>query len=226
MLQVSKNKVDAVISAHLKLAAEKATLEQLNSSLLSCQQGIFNLEAEILQYSENDFDPSLFSEEEQTLYQRYLALVEAAKYIEAHSAGNGLKAIINTAAKNSIDSEISELLQSNIVISANKALKRKELQDEIDSLRKQESELKKQISSAEKNIENYLKVIAGKTLEDAQIESQSLTAHIRRINDKQAYLKLPSVISALKAEIILLQSTIKDLEVKQLDIEKLRETQS
>lgn len=226
MLQVSKNKVDTVISAHLKLAAEKANLEQLNSSLLSCQQGIFNLEAEILQYSENDFDPSLFSEEEQTLYQRYLALVEAAKYIEAHSAGNGLKAIINTAAKNSIDSEISELLQSNIVISANEALKRKELQDEIDSLRKQESELKKQISSAEKNIENYLKVTAGKTLEDAQIESQSLTAHIRRINDKQAYLKLPSVISALKAEIILLQSTIKDLEVKQLDIEKLRETQS
>lgn len=226
MLQVSKNKVDAVISAHLKLAAEKVNLEQLNSSLLSCQQGIFNLEAEILQYSENDFDPSLFSEEEQTLYQRYLALVEAAKYIEAHSAGNGLKAIINTAAKNSIDSEISELLQSNIVISANEALKRKELQDEIDSLRKQESELKKQISSAEKNIENYLKVTAGKTLEDAQIESQSLTAHIRRINDKQAYLKLPSVISALKAEIILLQSTIKDLEVKQLDIEKLRETQS
>ncbi len=226
MLQVSKNKVDAIISAHLKIAAEKANLEQLNSSLLSCQQGIFNLEAEILQYSENDFDPSLFSEEEQTLYQRYLALVEAAKYIEAHSAGNGLKAIINTAAKNSIDSEISELLQSNIVISANEALKRKELQDEIDSLRKQESELKKQISSAEKNIENYLKVTAGKTLEDAQIESQSLTAHIRRINDKQAYLKLPSVISALKAEIILLQSTIKDLEVKQLDIEKLRETQS
>lgn len=226
MLQVSKNKVDTVISAHLKLAAEKANLEQLNSSLLSCQQGIFNLEAEILQYSENDFDPSLFSEEEQTLYQRYLALVEAAKYIEAHSAGNGLKAIINTAAKNSIDSEISELLQSNIVISANEALKRKELQDEIDSLRKQESELKKQISAAEKNIENYLKVTAGKTLEDAQIESQSLTAHIRRINDKQAYLKLPSVISALKAEIILLQSTIKDLEVKQLDIEKLRETQS
>ncbi len=226
MLQVSKNKVDAIISAHLKIAAEKATLEQLNSSLLSCQQGIFNLEAEILQYPENDFDPSLFSEEEQTLYQRYLALVEAAKYIEAHSAGNGLKAIINTAAKNSIDAEISELLQSNIVISANEALKRKELQDEIDSLRKQESELNKQISSSEKNIENYLKITAGKTLEDAQIESQSLTAHIRRINDKQAYLKLPSVISALKAEIILLQSTIKDLEVKQLDIEKLRETQS
>lgn len=226
MLQVSKNKVDAIISAHLKIAAEKATLEQLNSSLLSCQQGIFNFEAEILQYPENDFDPSLFSEEEQTLYQRYLALVEAAKYIEAHSAGNGLKAIINTAAKNSIDAEISELLQSNIVISANEALKRKELQDEIDSLRKQESELNKQISSSEKNIENYLKITAGKTLEDAQIESQSLTAHIRRINDKQAYLKLPSVISALKAEIILLQSTIKDLEVKQLDIEKLRETQS
>lgn len=226
MLQVSKNKVDAVISAHLKIAAEKATLEQLNSSLLSCQQGIFNLEAEILQYPENDFDPSLFSEEEQTLYQRYLALVEAAKYIEAHSAGNGLKAIINIAAKNSIDAEISELLQSNIVIAANDALKRKELQGEIDSLKKQESELKKQISAAEKNIENYLKVTAGKTLEDAQIESQSLTAHIRRINDKQAYLKLPSVISALKAEIILLQSTIKDLEVKQLDIEKLRETQS
>ena len=226
MLQVSKNKVDAIISAHLKIAAEKANLEQLNSSLLSCQQGIFNLEAEILQYPENDFDPSLFSEDEQALYQRYLSLVEAAKYIEAHSAGNGLKAIINIAAKNSIDAEISELLQSNIVITANDALKRKEFQSELDSLKRQESELKKQISSSEKNIENYLKITAGKTLEDAQIESQSLTAHIRRINDKQAYLKLPSVISALKAEIILLQSTIKDLEVKQLDIEKLRETQS
>ncbi len=226
MLQVSKNKVDAIISAHLKLGAEKANLEQLNSSLLSCQQGISNIEAEILKYPENDFDPSLFSEDEQALYQRYLSLVEAAKYIEAHSAGNGLKAIINIAAKNSIDAEISELLQSNIVITANDALKRKEFQSELDSLKRQESELKKQISSSEKNIENYLKVTGGKTLEDSQLESQSLAAHIRRINDKQAYLKLPSVISALKAEIILLQSTIKDLEVKQLDIEKLRETQS
>ena len=226
MLQVSKNKVDAIISAHLKLSAEKSTLEQLNNSLLSCQQRILSFETEILQYPESDFNLASFSEEEQALYQRYIALVEAAKYIEAHSAGNGLKAIINIAAKNSIDAEIAELSQSSIVISANDALKRKELQSEIDSLKKQEAELNKQISSSEKNIENYLKITAGKTLEDAQIESQSLTAHIRRINDKQAYLKLPSVISALKAEIILLQSTIKDLEVKQLDIEKLRETQS
>ena len=226
MLQVSKNKVDAIISAHLKLSAEKSTLEQLNNSLLSCQQRILSFETEILQYPESDFNPASFSEEEQALYQRYIALVEAAKYIEAHSAGNGLKAIINIAAKNSIDAEIAELSQSSIVISANDALIRKELQSEIDSLKKQEAELNKQISSSEKNIENYLKITAGKTLEDAQIESQSLTAHIRRINDKQAYLKLPSVISALKAEIILLQSTIKDLEVKQLDIEKLRETQS
>ena len=226
MLQVSKNKVDAIISAHLKLAAEKSTLEKLNSSLLSCQQGILNLEAELLHYPENDFDPSSFSEEEQTLYQRYLALVEAAKYIDAHSTGNGLKTIINIAAKNSIDAEISQLLQSNIVIAANDALKRKELQGEIDSLKKQEFELKKQISASEKNIENYLKVTTGKTLEDAQIESQSLTAHIRRINDKQTFIKLPSVISSLKAEITLLQSTIKDLEVKQLDIEKLKGTQS
>ena len=147
-------------------------------------------------------------------------------YFEEISVCLRLWGAVGQQPNHSIDAEISELLQSNIVISANEALKRKELQDEIDSLRKQESELKKQISAAEKNIENYLKVTAGKTLEDAQIESQSLTAHIRRINDKQAYLKLPSVISALKAEIILLQSTIKDLEVKQLDIEKLRETQS
>ncbi len=225
-LQSSKSKVDAIISAHMKLASENVALEQLNNSLLDCQQKIAILESQILQYPKIEFDPSLFSEEEQILYQRYLTLVEAAKYIETHSSGNSMKAIINFAAKSSIDSEISELLQSNIVMSANCALKIKELQCELDSLRKQELELKKQISSSKKNIENYRRITEGKTLEDAKDNSQRLSVNIRRITDKQSYIKLPSVISSLKAEIILLESTIKDLESRRQEIQKLNEQKS
>ena len=222
MLQTSKNKMDSIISAYMKLSTEKGTLENLEHSLSDCQDEIAKLESEIQKYPDEDFDLSSYTQEEQIQYQRYLSLVEALNYIDAHSSGTNIKSIINSAAKNVIEEEISNLLNSNIVSQANGVSNRKEIQSNLNSLRKQETELKQQINISQKNIEALNKITEGKTLEEAQTSSQQIAAHIRQINDKKALLKIPGVISALKAEIILLQSTIKDLEAKQSEIETLK----
>ncbi len=222
MLQTSKNKMDSIISAYMKLSTEKGTLENLEHSLSDCQDEIAQLESEIKKYPDEDFDLSSYTQEEQIQYQRYLSLVEALNYIDAHSSGTSIKSIINSAAKNVIEEEISNLLNSNIVSQANGVSNRKEIQSNLNSLRKQETELKQQINISQKNIEALNKITEGKTLEEAQTSSQQIAAHIRQINDKKALLKIPGVISALKAEIILLQSTIKDLEAKQSEIETLK----
>ncbi len=222
MIQSLKNKIDGIIAAHIKLENEKLNFDQLNAALSSCRQKIIELEAEITKYPNAEFNPDLYSEEEQAKYQRYISLVESLKYIEAHSSGNGIKSIINLAAKKTIDSEIAELTLSDIVLAANNSAKRKELKSEIDSLKKQEADIEKQINISQNSMQNFAKIIGGQKLEDLQKRSLELAADIRRLNDKQSYLRLPDIIASLKAEVILLQSTIKDLGAKQKEIEALQ----
>ena len=222
MIQSLKNKIEGIIDAHIKLENEKLNFDQLNAALSSCRQKIIELEVEIAKYPNADFNPDIYSEEEQAKYQRYISLVESLKYIEAHSSGNGIKSIINLAAKKTIDSEIAELTLSDIVLAANNSAKRKELKSELDSLKKQEADIEKQINISQNSMQNFGKIIGGQQLEDLQKRSLELATDIRRLNDKQSYLRLPDIIASLKAEVILLQSTIKDLGAKQKEIEALQ----
>lgn len=226
MLQAEKTRADAIVNAHTQLIRENSNLEQLTKTLESHKQNIARLKEEIAQYPESEFDISAYSEEEQAQYQRYNSLLEASKYIEGHSAGAGIKSIINLAAKNSIDTELSELALLPVVCDANDSLKKKELQSKLDTAEKQKTDVENQINASKKTIVNLTRTTSVKTMQEAQKESQEIAAHIRIINEKQNYLKLPSTIASLKAEIILLQQTIKDLEAKQVEIEQLKSVQS
>jgi hypothetical protein len=179
------------------------------------------LDAELTKYSEVPFDVTKYSAEEQSIYQRYTQLLEAQKYIDTHSTGGGMKSIINLAAKNSIDSEIDELAQTQVVVDANSWLKRKEVQSQIDATTKQRDDVRNQINSSQKLITQLSKTTAEKTLAQVQAESVDYATRIRVLNEKQTYLKLPQTIASLKAEIILLQQTISDLSAKKDEITAL-----
>ena len=226
MLQADKNKIDAIVNAHTQLIRENLNLAQLKNTLASYLQNIENLKQEIACYPEAEFNINLYSEDEQAQYQRYSSLLEASKYIDGHSAGAGIKSIINNAAKSSIEAELAELSLLPIVCDANDAITKKELQAKLDTAEKQKSDVENQINASKKTIVNLTKLTSQKTMQEAQNESAEIAAHIRQINEKQNYLKLPSAISSLKAEVILLQQTIKDLEAKQQEIEQLKSVKS
>lgn len=221
MLQVLKNKIDFIISSYAALRRENISCEQLENLFAQHQQSLDALNTEIALYPDKPFDPLNYSQEEQDDYSRYTQLVEALKHIDTHSSGGGIKAIINVAARKNIEDEIIALEGTTVVKDANSYEKRTELQASIDSLIKQQENVKNQIATAQKNIARLNSTVASKTLEEAQQESSRYSEDIRRISEKQNFLKLPQTIATLKAEILLLQTTINDLQTKQVEIANL-----
>jgi len=221
MLQLSKNKIDSIISSYAALRRENISLEQLENLFAQHQHSLDDLNREISLYPDKPFDPLNYSQEEQDDYSRYTQLVDALKHIDTHSSGGGIKAIINVAARKNIEDEILALEDTTIVKDAISYEKRTELQANIDSLIKQQENVKNQIATAQKNIARLNSAVASKTLEEAQQESSKYSEDIRRISEKQNFLKLPQTIATLKAEILLLQTTINDLQTKQVEIANL-----
>lgn len=221
MLQILKSKADNLVTAHNQLAREQVNLRQYQKNLDFFENFLKQLNEEITHYSDVPFDIAKYSQEQQADFQRYTQLLEAQKYIEAHSTGGGMKSIINLAAKNNIDSEVEQLAQTQIVIDSNSWQKRKEVQSQIDATTKQRDDVRNQINASQKQIAQLTKTTAEKTLAQAQAESVEYANNIRILNEKQNYLKLPQTIASLKAEIILLQQTISDLAAKKEEITSL-----
>jgi len=215
------NKIDSIISSYAALRRENISLEQLENLFAQHQHSLDDLNREISLYPDKPFDPLNYSQEEQDDYSRYTQLVDALKHIDTHSSGGGIKAIINVAARKNIEDEILALEDTTIVKDAISYEKRTELQANIDSLIKQQENVKNQIATAQKNIARLNSAVASKTLEEAQQESSKYSEDIRRISEKQNFLKLPQTIATLKAEILLLQTTINDLQTKQVEIANL-----
>ena len=221
MLQARKTKVDSLISAHSNLLRERDNLLQLTKSRQKLDSEISCLESQIAQYPKEDFDISLYSDEEQEQYNRYLQCLEAIKHINTHSNGGGVKAVINLAAKPFIEEEIEKLEQTPVVRASNDFIVRKDLQSQLESAQKQRTQVVNGINAANKQIASLEKVTAVKTQEEASKESQEIAAHIRVLNEKQALLDLPRVIATLSAEITLLKQTVADLSGKQSEITSL-----
>ncbi len=218
ILQSWKSKADTLCSQHTQLIRERENVEQLQQKLADFDSKIASCTEEISKYPESAFDASKYTKEEQAQYSRYTSLLEASKYIEGHMSGTSVKAVINQYAKMGVENELALLSQTGIVIAANDSLRRKELQSQLDSLNKQRADIVNQINASNKQITLLSKLTSEKTLTEAQNESAELAEHIRILNEKQNYLKIPSTILALNAEIVLLQTTIKDLEAKQAEI--------
>ncbi len=222
ILQSKKNKVDYLANSHLSLQKETINCQQLEEKYIQLSDSLSSYEEEISQYPEQDFLVANYSPEEQAQFSRYNLLVEAIKHIQGHSNGGGVKALINIVAKKSIEDEIDELSKTRVIKDYNDSLKRKELQDKIDSIIAQQQSVKNQISASKKVIAKLTQETESSTYEQTQIESQSLAEDIRRLNEKQTYVKLPQMISTLKAEIILLKQTISDLTAKQAQIGEIK----
>ncbi len=226
ILQGRKSKADSLVTAHINLTKERENLSQLTQNRDTLDTEIARLKSEIAKYPEEDFDSSKYSQLEQEQYKRYLQCLEAIKHINTHSSGDGVKAVINLAAKPFIEAEISQLEKEPIVIASNDFIARKELQSQLASAQEKREKVVNAINSSTKQITTLSRTTAEKTQEDATRESQALAAHIRRLNEKQTYLELPKVISSLAAEILLLKQTVSDLTTKQSEIQTLKKIQA
>ncbi len=221
MLQGRKSKADNLVTAHISLTRERENLAQLSKNRDMLDYDIAQLKQQIALYPKEDFDASKYAPEEQEQYKRYQQCLEAMKHISTHSSGEGVRAVINLAAKPFIEDEIRQLEQTPIVIASNDYIKRKELQSQLETAQEKRTKVANAINASNKQITGLSRTTAVKTQEEASAESFALAAHIRRLNEKQSYLELPKVISSLAAEIMLLRQTVADLTVKQAEVQKL-----
>ena len=226
MLQAEKYSFDAISTAHNQLDAERQNLEQLQKIHSLHSFDAQKLESEISQYPEGNFDVSKYSQEEQSMYSSYMSHLEALKYIEQHSAGGGVRSLVNKSAKVQIEQELERLQSIPVIVVAAGYLRRKELASQLEVVKKQLTEVSNQISSSQNKIKQLEKKTADCTFDNAQVQSRKLASRIRELTEKQNYLKIPQTIEKLEAEIILLTSTIKSLEDQQAQIASLTASQT
>ena len=226
MLQANKYSFDAIASAHVQLSTERQNLEQLQKIRSLHSFDAQKLENQIAECPSGSFDVTKYSQEEQALYSSYASYLEAVKYIEQHSNGGGVRNIVNKSARVQIEQEMAKLEQEPVIKIAVSYLKRKELQSQLDVVKKQLADVESQIFTSENKIKQLERKTAGCSYSDAQEESKKLAAKIRELTDKQNYLKIPQTIEKLEAEILLLNSTIKSLKAKQAQIAALNTSET
>lgn len=226
ILQGRKNRAEQLVNAHVALIKEKENLARQTEARDRLDFEMGKLKSQIARYPQEDFDILKYSEEEQEQYKRYQLCLEALAHINTHSTGGGVKAAINIASKPFFEQEIAELEKMPIVKASIAFSEKKELQAKLDSLEKQNINVVNSINASTKQIMMLQKRTAEKTHQEAILESQNISAHIRRLNEKQSYLELPKVINSLTAEISLLSQTINDLSQKQAEIQNLKKIQS
>lgn len=222
MLQASKYSFDAIATAYSQLSAERQNNEQLSKIQSLHLFDAHRLELEIENCPKDNFDISKYSQEEQVLYSNYMSLLEALKYTEQHSTGGGVRSLVNKSAKIQIQQDIEKLENEPVIVSAVSYLKRKELQAQLEVIKKQLTDVSNQLASSQNKIKQLERRTAECSLEFAKEESIRLSNHIRILTEKQNYLKIPQTIEKLEAEILLLNSTIQSLQVKQAQISELK----
>ena len=223
VLQSKKSKADSIVNAHNAAAKEQKVLEEREAKKAALEEEEKTLQAKIndLPETSKTFVLESYSEEEQAQFKRYKDLTEALAFIEDHPNGGNIKVIINQMAKSPLIDEISEMEKLDIVTAYKNNEQRKNLQTQLSAVQKQKADVISQIHNSEKIIKTCKKSTEFTTLEEAQQQSSKYAEDIRRLNEKQNYIHLPKRIEQLKAEIMLLNQTIKDLNAQ---IEKIEQT--
>lgn len=226
ILQSVKYSFDSIVNAYAQLILERQNFEQLKEIQSSHSATIQQLEEKIAKCPSDTFDISKYSPEEQTLYSNYVSYMEALKYIEQHLGGGNVRNLVNTSAKIQIQQEMANLEKEDVIVVALSYIKRKELQSKLDSEKKQLAEVSNKILPFQNKIKQLERKTEQCTLEQAKKESENISERIRILTDKQNYLKIPQTIEKLEAEILLLNSTIKSLEVKLVQIKDLKTSET
>ena len=132
-----------------------------------------------------------------------------------------MRSIIHNSAKENIEQQICSLQSNPMVKIYIQNLNYKSLESKYNIITKEIDELEKQITALSKDRIRHKIHSEIMTKPVAIKKSEELAISIRRLIDKSKYIKLPQIISTLNAEILLLQSTINDLQKKQSEINSI-----
>ncbi len=218
MYQNIKREAERVYNAYLSLEEVKKSLVQNTNEYKNIEEKMQYIKSFMDVIPNSNFNADDYAKDDVVKFQRYNELNEALNYILTHPNGGSVRNCIHSAAQKTIESEISDLKKEDIIIDFNMALKKKELQKYYDSLSKKFENVKQKITYDNKDIIQYERIIKQMSKDEAysrMLESQDA---IRRLSEKETYIKIPQTISKLRTEILLLNNTIDDLLKKQNEI--------
>jgi hypothetical protein len=222
MLQAKKSRNESILNSHTALRKEQALLEEKkrHQEDIDCQIKTINDELYVMSQTMPVFELGKYTSEEQKQFADYQAEVEAVRFIDEHPTSGSIKALINNTAREQMKKEIDELSKSQIVKDYLNDFYRNGLEQQLKSLQKEKIEVQKSIENSQKSCRNYSNFIGTTSVEVLQNENAQLSETIKRLTDKTNSLKIPQIISTLKAEITLINQTISDLKVPRDKITK------
>ncbi len=212
MYQYRKNMADKVCNSYIALGKEKKNNSVLNQALETVSQKEGDLASKIASFPSGEFKAENYSEREQADYEIYCKLKEALSYIETHPNGGYVKAFINQTALIQINQEIQAMELQPVIIEYNKIQQRKSLEEELAKIRNEKNSILEQIKNSDKRIQDLNTAASVMTLAEAQSKSLEASNAVKRLTEKQNLVKIPHRISTLKAEIMLLKTTINELQ--------------
>lgn len=217
MLQSKKSKMEAIVNAHISLIKENASIQASESQKQKLDEKKADLLSRIdkLPKSSSFFKVENYSSEEQDKFTRWQELTEALAFIDEHPNGGAMKALINQAARLQIISELDSLNTQSSVLDYNNFNTRKQLESDLTKVKKSITEVDAVINQSHKKLATLKNLTSQMSQEDAQSEIKDCSESIRRLTDKQNFIKLPQRINTLNAEITLLRQTIQDLHTQQ-----------
>ncbi len=223
MLQSKEAKVRSIYNTHSALKKTKKNIEEKQNQLneITLRENI--LKSQISEISEDDihFELSNYSDTQQDAFKRYKELQEALKFIEDHPNGGSIKLLINSAAKNQITSEISNIEKQSVIIDFNNYSRRENLKLQLSKIQEEKVSAQNSLEKLIQESEKYENIVSDMTEKEAVSQMDEYSHRIACLNEKQNYIKLSQTISTLKAEITLLNQTIKDLESRQAELDIL-----
>lgn len=217
MLQAKKSKMESIVNAHISLIKENAEIKsnQSQKQKLQEQEAALLSRIENLPKTSSRFKVENYSNDEQAKFNRWQELTEALAFIDEHPNGGAMKALINQAARLQIVVELESLKGQASVVDYNDFNARKQLESELSKVKKSIAEIDVSISQSQRKVSTLKNLTSQMSQEEAQSESKNCAETIRRLTDKQNFIKLPQRINTLKAEITLLRQTIQDLYKQQ-----------
>lgn len=221
ILEVKKHKIDGIINAYSSFSIKNTEQNKLKTQMTELDTAIAKLKEQISLCPNNSFNYESLNEQDKALYNRYIELNNALKYIEEHINQGSVKGVINSVAKIGIENELADISKNSIIKDFESAELYKALNSELSGLEKQKNNLQNSLNSNAKQISILSSVISEMSLNEAKQKSSQYQEDMRRIIEKENQLKLPSIIEGIKSEIILIESTITELLNKQKKIDKV-----
>lgn len=218
ILEKRKAHAEAILNAYSQLMESKVLLSEKKAAENNYGAKKQALEERLKILPETSINLDDYSEEEKLCLNRYKELAEALSFIEEHPNGGAIRGFINKIAQEQMQKESLELQKNPIIIRYLQDPERESIKKELSDTKKQITDIEKQISDIEAKIKQLEKQISGMSKDEAEQELQINTESIRKLTEKQNDIKIPQRLSTLKAEIILVQSTIDDLTRKQNEI--------